>query len=114
MATYQELIAQRAALDKQRAELEKALAAELTAHRAGIIAQIKDLMAGHGLTVADLESTSKPARGPKPKAEGDPARKVAAKYRDPATGASWSGRGLKPKWLSAALAEGKTLNDFAV
>lgn len=35
-----------------------------------------------------------------------------AKYRDPASGQTWSGRGLKPKWLSVALASGKTLADF--
>ena len=40
--------------------------------------------------------------------------KVAAKYRDPETGESWSGRGLKPKWLVQALEDGKTLDDFLI
>lgn len=40
--------------------------------------------------------------------------KPVAKYRDPATGATWTGRGLKPKWLAVALAAGKTLADFEV
>jgi DNA-binding protein H-NS len=39
---------------------------------------------------------------------------VPAKYRDPATGTGWSGRGLQPKWLKAALADGRKLSDFAV
>jgi hypothetical protein len=44
-----------------------------------------------------------------------PGRQVpAAKYRDPETGQTWSGRGLKPRWLVAALDGGKTLADFAV
>lgn len=34
------------------------------------------------------------------------------KYRDAATGETWSGRGLQPKWIKAALAKGKTLADF--
>jgi DNA-binding protein H-NS len=34
---------------------------------------------------------------------------VAAKYRDPLTGASWSGRGRAPKWI-----EGKSRADFLV
>ncbi len=38
---------------------------------------------------------------------------VAAKYRDGA-GNAWSGRGLKPRWLTAAIAGGKKLEDFAV
>lgn len=36
----------------------------------------------------------------------------AVKYRDPATGAGWSGRGPMPKWLKALLVDGKTLADF--
>ena len=36
------------------------------------------------------------------------------KYRNPETGETWSGRGLMPKWLQAATAEGKTLVDFEV
>lgn len=36
------------------------------------------------------------------------------RYRDAATGNTWSGKGLKPAWLRAALADGKTLADFEV
>jgi len=39
---------------------------------------------------------------------------VAAKYRNAATGDAWTGRGLQPKWLKAALAAGAKLEDFAV
>jgi DNA-binding protein H-NS len=41
-------------------------------------------------------------------------RKVAPKYRDPATGETWAGRGARPRWLVAKLKAGKTLNDFAI
>jgi DNA-binding protein H-NS len=40
-------------------------------------------------------------------------KKVAAKYRDRA-GNTWAGRGAKPRWLVAAIKEGKKLEDFAV
>jgi hypothetical protein len=58
----------------------------------------------------------KPSSGPKARSEPPaPARKSApTKYRDPDTGATWSGRGLKPAWLRAALDSGKTLADFDV
>lgn len=36
------------------------------------------------------------------------------KYRDPATGSTWTGRGLKPAWLVHALNSGGSLNDFLV
>jgi DNA-binding protein H-NS len=40
-------------------------------------------------------------------------RKVAAKYRGP-SGETWSGRGLKPRWLVASLKGGKKLDDFLI
>ena len=40
--------------------------------------------------------------------------KVAPKFRHPATGATWTGRGLKPRWLAEELAHGKTTADFAL
>ncbi len=39
--------------------------------------------------------------------------KVEPKFRGP-EGETWSGRGLKPRWLQAALKEGKTLDDFRI
>ena len=41
-------------------------------------------------------------------------RKVAPKYRDPATGDTWAGRGARPRWLVAQLKAGKTLDNFAI
>jgi len=40
-------------------------------------------------------------------------RKVAPKYRGP-NGETWSGRGLKPRWLTTAMNEGKELQDFLI
>ncbi|MDT8998373.1 ParB/RepB/Spo0J family partition protein [Paucibacter sp. APW11] len=47
-----------------------------------------------------------------PAVASKPGAKVQIKYRNPATGETWSGRGLQPRWLKAALAAGKTLADF--
>ena len=99
MASVRELLAQKAAIEQQIAEAQRA-------ERAGAVAQVRALMAEHGLTLADL--SSKPAA---PKKTG---AKVAAKYRDAATGNTWSGRGLQPKWLKEALAAGKKISDFAI
>ena len=38
----------------------------------------------------------------------------AAKYRCPATGMTWSGKGLQPAWLKAALLKGATLEGLQV
>ena len=96
-----ELLAQRAALEKQIADAQRE-------QRSEAIAQVKALMSEYGLTLADIgtRAASAPAR----RSSG----KVAAKYRNAATGETWSGRGLQPNWLKAALASGRTLSDFAV
>ncbi len=113
MSTYQELLAQKAALDKQTAELERQLHDARRAERAGVIAHIKQLMVQNGLTPDDLNL--KPGAGGSTKGKHPHAGKpVAPKYRDPATGSTWSGRGLQPKWLKAAQAAGKTLDDLKV
>jgi len=40
---------------------------------------------------------------------------VAPKYRNPQNPAeTWAGRGLKPRWLAAALKTGKKLEDFSI
>jgi len=40
---------------------------------------------------------------------------VAPKYRNPENPAeTWAGRGLKPRWLAAALRTGKKLEDFSI
>ena len=41
--------------------------------------------------------------------------KVAAKYRNPDDPSeTWAGRGLKPKWLTAAIKAGKKQDDFLI
>jgi len=90
----------------QRAELEAQIAATQSAERTTALQQIRSLMSDYGLTVDDLNAAK--AKGPKTGSN------VAAKYRDPDSGATWSGRGPRPKWLNAKIAEGKNLQDFAV
>jgi DNA-binding protein H-NS len=101
MATLQELIAQKEAL-----EVEIARTREKT--RSDAIAQVRALMEEHRLTLSDLSTRAVV------KSRAGKGAKVAAKYRDAATGDTWSGRGLQPKWLKAALASGRKLSEFVV
>jgi DNA-binding protein H-NS len=40
---------------------------------------------------------------------------VAPKYRNPDNPSeTWAGRGLKPRWLAAAIKDGKKIEDFAI
>jgi len=100
MAEIQELLAQKAALEKQIEAARKHA-------RQDAVAKVKALMAEYGLSVSDLTAKSLGRPGTK-------GGKVAAKYRNAATGETWSGRGLQPKWLKAALASGRKLEEFIV
>jgi DNA-binding protein H-NS len=40
--------------------------------------------------------------------------KVKPKYRDAKTGDTWAGRGVQPRWLTAALKGGKKLDDYLI
>ncbi|MCX7660857.1 H-NS histone family protein [Caldimonas sp.] len=102
MSTLQELLA-------QKAELEKKIEAARKQELAEAMAQIKSLMAQYGITVADLAG-----KGSTGKSSAGKGVKVAPKYRNPATGETWTGRGRQPKWVEAALASGKQLSDFAI
>ena len=104
MATLQELMAQREALERQIEQTKKQ-------ERGEAIERVKALMAEYGLTVADLGGSRPPSGKAKKARSGG---KVAAKYRNASTGETWSGRGLQPRWLKAALASGRKLADFAL
>jgi hypothetical protein len=55
-----------------------------------------------------------PRRG-RPAGRGGPRGSVAPKYRNPENSAeTWAGRGLRPRWLVAAIKGGKKLEDFAI
>ena len=86
-ASYKDLLAQQATL---AAQIEKARKAEL----ADAVAKARGLVAEYGLTEDDVFAAAK--TGKSGAAKGT---KVAAKYRDSATGAEWTGRGKEPKWI---------------
>jgi len=90
MTTLQELLDQHAALDRQ-------ISAIRTAERSRAISDVRALMAQHGLTFADVSSAHSASHKGAAKTAG---KKVAPKYRDPGTGATWTGRGLRPKWMA--------------
>lgn len=81
-STYQNLLARKAELDAQ-------IAAAQAERKAEGIAAARALIAEHGLTAADVFPQGKKA-----------ASVGAPKYRDPDTGATWTGRGKPPNWIN--------------
>lgn len=95
--TYKELL-------QQREALEQAIAQARQNEIASAVAKIRELVAEYGLTPQDVF----PGRGAKSTVVKSTS-KVAAKYRDPATGQTWTGRGKAPKWI-----EGKDRTPFVI
>jgi DNA-binding protein H-NS len=83
-AGYRDLLAQREALDEQIEALR-------SVERRDVIDWIFEQMALFQIEPEDLVSR----RGPK-KHSGP----IAAKYQDPQSGATWSGRGRAPRWMA--------------
>jgi DNA-binding protein H-NS len=98
--TYSDIKARIALL---QAEAEKAREAEM----AGVIARIREAIAVYGITADDLFG-ERPRRA----AVTRPGTR-AARYADD-QGNTWGGRGPRPKWLREALADGRTLESFAL
>lgn len=77
------------------------------------IRQLRALLKKYKLSAEDVElalGTSVGGRGSKLKG-----KKLKPKYRNPADKSqTWAGRGIRPRWLVAALKSGKKLEDFTV
>jgi DNA-binding protein H-NS len=87
---------------KLKSEVEAALASKVTERRGQLEGELSKLTRAHG--GQGRTSLRGGVRGP-----------VAPKYRNPENAAeTWAGRGLRPRWLAAAIKSGKKLEDFAI
>ena len=96
-SSYKELLAQRESLEQAIAQARKN---EIT----NAVTKVRELVAEYGLTSEDIFS-GRSAKSGVAKATN----KVAPKYRDTATGQTWTGRGKAPKWI-----EGKDRAQFTI
>jgi DNA-binding protein H-NS len=118
-----------ATLEQIQARVKKlqAQAEAIIAKRAqGALNQIRDLMLRHGLTTEDIEERAKAKReraraerlgltNGKAKAVSSSTTKgkLPPKYRDPKTGATWSGHARPPQWIKNVKDRTKFLIDAA-
>lgn len=88
------------------AKVEKAIAQARERERAEVKQKIEAIVQNAGFSVSELFG------GRAPTSKG---RSVAAKYVNPDNRSeTWTGRGRKPRWLTAKLEKGAKLEDFAV
>ncbi|MFI8614331.1 H-NS family nucleoid-associated regulatory protein [Acidovorax sp. NPDC077693] len=83
MTTYAELLAQKKLLDEKIANAKKAESAQA-------LQIVPQLIEEFGFTAQQVFPWN--AKAAK--------KKVAAKYRDSDTGATWTGRGKSPQWIA--------------
>jgi DNA-binding protein H-NS len=93
-----------AKLQQLKSQVEAAISARVTERRRELESELSKL-AGFG-----------GGRGKAAKfARGDRRGPVPPKYRNPENPAeTWAGRGLKPRWLTAAIKSGKKQDDFLI
>ena len=90
MSNYQTLL-------KQRAELDEAIAAARREALRDVTQQVRALVTEYDLCVSDVFPAAKIKQA---SAVNGAAPKIAPKYKDPASGATWTGRGKTPLWIA--------------
>ena len=88
---YEELQAKIADLQAQAAKVKEE-------EKEQAIGMARTMISAYGITARDLGLD----KAPKVKTGPKPGNKVAAKYRDPQSGATWSGRGKTPRWINGS------------
>ncbi|RDK06328.1 H-NS family nucleoid-associated regulatory protein [Cupriavidus lacunae] len=92
MATYQDLLAQKQALE---AKIEEARSTEV----AGVVEKIRELMVRYSLSPEDVAPRRRRGRPASTASAATEKAPLPPKYMDPKTGKTWSGRGRTPAWL---------------
>lgn len=93
-ASIKELIAQRNELDAKIREIQ-------SIEKAKAISEVQRIVEEFGLSSADVFGSGQKYKGSgKEPGKSQNPKKVAAKFRDPETGNTWSGRGIAPKWIA--------------
>ena len=90
-------------LTAEREKLDAEIKEKQDAEKASVIAQIKTVADTYGITADELVEAM---GGLKSKRKGV---KAKPKYKDPATGVIWSGRGKEPAWI-----KGKDRDQFLI
>lgn len=104
-------------IEKEILKLQKQAKALQTKRRGPVITSIIRSMREYDITPDDItEAFNRKATRAAPRKSDTTTvkRTVPIKYRHPDTGATWTGRGKPPRWISAAEAEGKTRDDFLI
>lgn|GEM_PF-61563 len=109
--------AQRRRLEKEIQRLQKQAAALEQKQRMPVITGLIRTMREYDITPEDIATAyNSKRRGPAKRAAKTATGRspVPPKYRDPESGATWSGRGKAPRWVTEAEQQGKSRDSFLI
>ena len=107
MASLSDITLQIKKKEEEIAQMRKQAEELRVAELAGVIQEVRSKIAEYEITAAELKLAA-------PKARKGARVATTPKYRGP-NDETWSGgRGRKPRWITDALAAGKSLLDFEV
>ncbi|MBL4627054.1 MAG: H-NS histone family protein [Roseicyclus sp.] len=93
-------------LQSHQRDVEATIKGYEKTRRADCLAELRAVAKKHGFALDEFTGG---------KTTGKSGPKGVAKYVNPADGnQTWTGRGRQPNWIKAAMASGKTLDDFAI
>lgn len=101
MENLDQLLAERQKLDQKINDVRKA-------ERADALIKARDLVSKFEFTAKELGISGSGSKKPSGRST------VAPKYRNPATGDTWTGRGKSPRWIRDAEASGKSRESFLI
>lgn len=109
-------------IQKEIDKLEKKMQQLKAKERKPMIASIVKSMRDYDISLEDIavvynrKAATRAAVKPAGSAVARPAAKrvIPPKYRDPATGATWTGRGKAPRWMADAEASGVARDTFLI
>lgn len=94
-----------------RTEVDHAIELKRKQAQDALVAEVREKARLLGLAPDALAALVSGSAGERKKRVVKPSETV---YKDPASGATWSGRGRKPGWLQQALEAGSSIEQFRV
>ncbi len=109
-----------AKIQKEIEKLRKQAQSLQSKRRKPVIQSIVRSMKEYDITIEEVAAAlgKSPAKAKPSAAKSKPAagarKSVPAKYRNPATGETWTGRGKAPRWVVDAEASGQSRDQFLI
>jgi len=103
--------AEKQKVEKEIQKLERKMRSLKTRQRRPVINAIVRSMIDFDISLEDVERAYKRRTQ---RAAAQPGGRLPPRYKNPETGATWSGRGRPPRWIVDAEAQGRKRDEFLI